>query len=347
MGMRGVRSDGRRVGELLGGPFAWARGGRGRVTKVVAVALAAVLAAGLLVAGVGAWLSRSHAAGGTRGQDGDVQAAGAQVIAGHGVAYVVFPKAGTVQQVDPASLADLGPSVTLTAPLAVAALDGSGTLWVPVPALGELVPVHRGKPGMSVVVGAPHEYLQLTIAGGTPVVTDSASATVTVVGTAGVVRSVSLRSSLGQSAELVTPATTGGPTVPVLSRSSHRVLVVDTASGAASSPASLKATGGLGAPQLLGDLVYVPDQSTGELIVYDTRLGKLDGRIRVTGRHGQLEAFLDGGQLLVDDQDSGAAVIVGSDGAVRALDVAASGAGPVPSPTPRPAPSPSQRPKRP
>src|SRR5262252_7824718 len=66
VGMRGVRSDGRRVGELLGGPFAWARGGRGRVTKVVAVALAVVLAAGLLVAGVGAWLSRSHAAGGTR-----------------------------------------------------------------------------------------------------------------------------------------------------------------------------------------------------------------------------------------------------------------------------------------
>jgi hypothetical protein len=262
------------------------------------------------------------------------------------VAYVVLPRAGTVQQVDPASLADLGPPVGLTAPLDPAALDGSGTLWVPVQTFGELVPVQRGKAGRPVVVGAPNEYLQLTIAGGTPVVTDSAAATVTVVGTAGVVRTVSLRSSLGQGAGLVTPATTSGPAVPVVSRSSHRVLVVDTARGSASSPALLKATGSLGAPQLLGNLVYVPDQSTGELIVYDTRLAKLDGRIRVTGRRGQLEAFLDGEQLLVDDQDSGAAVVVGPDGAVHALDAAAAGAALVPPTTPRPTPSPTRKPRQ-
>lgn len=343
--MRGVGSAGRRAAELLGGPVAWVR--RVRVAKVLLVALVVAAAAGLGVGGVGAWLSRSQAGTAARSQAGDVLAVGAQLIAGPGVAYVVLPRAGTVQQVDPTSLADLGAPVRLTAPLDAAALDRSDTLWVPVQALGELVPVDRGKAGRPVVVGAPEEYLQLTIAGGTPVVTDSAAATVTVVDMAGVVRSISLKSSLGQGAGLVTPATTAGPAVPVLSRSSHMVLVVDTARGSASSPVSLKATGSLGPPQLLGNLVCVPDQSTGELIVYDTRLGKLDGRIRVTGRRGQLEAFLEDGRLLVDEQDSGAAVEVGPDGAVHALDGAAAGAALVPPPTPRPTPTPSRRPRQP
>lgn len=330
----------------MGGPVAWVRGRRVRVATVAVVALVAAVAAGLGVGSVGARLSRSQAGAAPRAQAGAVLAAGGQLIAGPGVAYVVLPRAGTVQQVDPTSLADVGAAVRLTAPLDTAALDGSDTLWVPVQALGELVPVYGGKTGRPVVVGAPDEYLQLTIAGGTPVVTDSAAATVTVVGTAGVVRSISLRSSLGQGAGLVTPVATAGPAVPVVSRSSHMVLVVDTARGSASSPFPLKASGSLGAPQLLGSLVYVPDQSTGELIVYDSRLGKLDGRIRVTGRRGQLEAFLDGGRLLVDDQDSGAAVVVGPDGAVHALDAAAAGAALVPPPTPRPAPSPSRRPRQ-
>jgi hypothetical protein len=256
------------------------------------------------------------------GQAHDFRTSGAQVIAGPGATYVVAPKQGTVQRVDPASLADVGSPIGLTGPLGRAALDGRGTLWVPVPARGHVVPVSQGKQGPPVAVGALNDQLELIIAGGTPVVVDGAAATLTVVDPAGIVRTVSLRSSVNRSVGLLTPASADGSLVPVVSRSPHRVLLVDTATGSVSPSASLNATGELGAPQLIGNRVYVPDQTTGQLIVYDTRSGRLDKRIAVTGKPGQLEASLRDGRLWVNDQNSAAALVVDADGTTHALGTA-------------------------
>src|SRR5262249_32704782 len=81
--------------------------------------------------------------------------------------------------------------------------------------------------------------------------------------------------SVDVSGGLLVPVATDGATMPVVSRKSHRVLLVDTAAGSASPAAPLNATGELGRPALLGTRVYLPDQATGRLIVFGTRTGRL------------------------------------------------------------------------
>lgn len=351
--MSRLHSASRRVGELLGVFGLRLRRGDHRVIDYVAVGLISVLALSLLVAsGVGhAALStladmRGRATRGpTAGVDashraGAHLAAGAQLIAGGGMAYVVDPSAGTVQRVDPASLADVGSAVGLTAPLGPVAIDAQGTLWVAVPALGQVVPVKEGKPGTPVAVGAARDPLALTVAGGTAVVTDTTAAVVAVVDPSGIAKTVNLLNSVGPNARLVVPARTIGPEVPVLARSSHDVFVVNTADGSVGPPAPLNVTTGLLlAPQLLGDRIYVPDQTSGALIVYNTRLRRLEPRIPVTSGHGPLQVLLSGTRLWVIDQDSAAALVVNADGTLLPL-----GSVVRPSSTPTPRSTPKRRP---
>src|SRR5436853_184047 len=82
--------------------------------------------------------------------------------------------AGLVQRVDPESLATMGPAIGLRSPLGAAALDGQGTLWVPVPSTGQVVPIRAGRQGTPVGVGHPGDPMTLTVAQGAAVVTDAA-----------------------------------------------------------------------------------------------------------------------------------------------------------------------------
>jgi hypothetical protein len=246
-------------------------------------------------------------------------AAGLQVVVGAGAAYVIDPARGLVQRIDPESLAVIGQPILMAAPLGQAALDGQGTLWVPEPAAGRVVPVRGGHEATPVGVGHPGDRLALTMAGGTPVVTDATTATSTVVGSTGGSLTVNLPTALATSSPtgLLAPAATAGPVVPVLAPSNGALALVDTSRGSLATVALDVQGDQFGAPQALGRRVYVPDLTRGSLIVYDAAAGQFDSQITVTGHAGPLEVFTQDGQLWVNDESGAAALVVQADGSAH------------------------------
>jgi hypothetical protein len=239
-----------------------------------------------------------------------------QVVAGGGHAYAVDPARGLVQPIDLGTLSALGSPVSLRAPLGTAAVDQHGTVWVPELATGNVVPVTGSAPGVPVPVGAPGDALALTVARGAPVVTDATNATMTVL-LAGGRQAVNLPAG---SADLVAPAATDGVLVPVLSPATHRLVIVDTSTAQTTAVALTGFTDDrLGPPQVLGGRVYLPDNSTGRLIVYDASTGALLNQITVSGKPGRLELFLHDGLLWANDASGTAAVSIDSTGTARQI----------------------------
>ncbi len=77
------------------------------------------------------------------------------------------------------------------------------------------------------------------------------------------------------------------------------------------------AAGRLAAPQVLGDRVYLPDQSTGSLVVYDSGAGRIVAQIAVSGRAGPLDVFVSDGMLRANDAAGPDAVAVDDQGGVH------------------------------
>ncbi|WP_370384285.1 fibronectin type III domain-containing protein [Catenulispora sp. GAS73] len=252
-------------------------------------------------------------------QSVDYDTAGVQIVAGAGLAYAIDPEHGVVQQIDLARLSAIGAPVRLGRQLGAAGIDGQGTLWVPVPTLGQLVPVAKGTPGPAVTVGLPGDPVALTIAGGTPVVTDAARGTMTVLGHDGGRTTVNLPAAAGTApGGWLAPPSTEGTVVPVVVSGGGELIVVDTRSGVPSSVTLADAVGDdLGTPQALGSRVYLPDDTTGQLIVYDTASGQLLPRIQVTDHPAKLLLFVKDGMLWIDDPDGPDAVAVEASGAVH------------------------------
>jgi hypothetical protein len=264
---------------------------------------------------------------------------GAQLVAGANVAYVVDGARGLVQRIDPTTLATTGAPLSLPAPLGQAGLDGGGTLWVPEPATGSFVAVRGGRTGATVAVGAPGDPLALAVAGGVPVAIDAGAATATVIGTGGRRLRVNLPSTVASppAAGLLAPASTDGPILPLLAPASGTVVVVDTGRGSLSTVRLASGGDRLGVPQALGPRVYVPDQSTGSMLVFNRQTSQLEPPVPVTGHGGSLEAFVQGSLLWVNDEQGSAAVVVQPDGTVRHVgkyDTQAPGAGATAAPRP-------------
>jgi hypothetical protein len=290
---------------------------------------------------------------------------GVTVVAGSGLAYVIDPAKGLVQRIDPVRLSVVGPPIALPPPLGTAGIDARGTLWVPTPATGSVVPVYTaaGGPtagavgtadtaaataGAPVAIGAKGDPLLLTIAGGTPVVTDPDHATMTVLSVAGGRSTVNLPSP-SAGADALAPPATDGPVVPVV-LGSDQLLVVDTSTG---TPTSVTLTGldagdaatahpspgqhRLGAPQVVGGRVYIPDSTTGRLIVYDIASGRLLDQIQVSSTPGPLQMFVKDGLLWVNSAQGPDAVSIDATGAVHHIgkyEPTLPG-GPLPTPSPR------------
>ncbi len=106
--------------------------------------------------------------------------------------------------------------------------------------------------------------------------------------------------------------------MPLLAGSS--LIVLNSGSGSLSSVAlKLPAKHRLAAPQALGQKVYIPDQSTGSLFVYDSATNRMEPQVPVTGRPGPLDAFVKDGLLWVNGPDSAKAVVVDGSGAHRPI----------------------------
>ncbi|MFC4006049.1 hypothetical protein ACFOY2_02365 [Nonomuraea purpurea] len=250
-------------------------------------------------------------------QTGTLGAGGTQIVMGAGKAYGIDPRAGTVQQLDPLTVDTIGAAIALKAPLGQAGIDKNGTLWVPVPEEGTLVQVNGAQQGKAVTVGEPGDPLTLTIAGGTPFVTNSAGASAMVIGSTGTRLQVSLPSTVTDagSGGLLVPPVAESQTVPILAPKQGALVMVDTASGALTT-VSVKG-GKLGAPQALGRRIYIADEKTGRLIVYDTVAKRFEPDKVVTGKPGPLEVFVKDGLLWVNDQFSETALVIEKDGRGR------------------------------
>lgn len=247
-------------------------------------------------------------------------AAGMQMVSGPGAAYALDPTKGSVQRLDPMTLATQGDPISLTGPLGAAAIDAKATLWVPVPTNGQAASVQSGRPGQPVGVGRAGDDLALTIAGGSAVVTDFTTAESLVVGPGGVqvkVKLPSIVAQLGRGRVTTPPTSTDGQLVPLLAGKS--LIVVNAGSGSVSSVALQLPKHQLTTPQVLGQKIYIPDQSSGSLLVYDAATNRMDPQVPVTGRPGPIEAFVKDGLLWVNNPNSPKAVVVDGSGAHKPI----------------------------
>ncbi|RSN47015.1 fibronectin type III domain-containing protein [Actinomadura sp. WAC 06369] len=235
---------------------------------------------------------------GSRGLGGP----GLQVAVGGGAAYTVDLVKGVVQRIDPVSLAPLGAAATLAAPLGQAGIDGRGALWVPVPQDGRVVPFHGGGPGTPVDVGEPGATLSLTIAAGTPVVVDSTSATAHVVRPEGV-QAIRLPAAVaGTRGGVKLPAATDGGVVPMLGAGGSLHLL-DTGVGRVESVALRVPDHEFAPPHILGSRVYLPDRTSGRLLVFDTAAGAWREPVAATRPGGAVEALVRDHMLWFNDPD--------------------------------------------
>ncbi|MCP2354534.1 hypothetical protein HD597_001554 [Nonomuraea thailandensis] len=280
----------------------------------------------------------------------DLGAAGTQLAMSGSTAYAVDPAAGKVQQIDPVTLGTVGAALTLPGPLGAARVDGGGRLWVPVTARGQVVPVSNGTAASPIKVGEPGEELSVTIAGGLPVVVNTRAATATIIGSDGGVGEITLPKGVAQAARggALTPAATEGALVPILAPGGSGLLVViDTGSNSVlSTKLATRDPAGLGVPQVLGSKVYVPDQGSGALIVWDSAAGGRPTTLQVAQEPGPVDVFVKDGLLWANDENGDKAVVIDPEGRKHDVDKGDSDV-PGPSSTPKPRPTPSTEPTRP
>ncbi|MEV2268243.1 hypothetical protein [Nonomuraea africana] len=293
----------------------------------------------LLVDDTTGFVSRIEPSQLTVSQTRNFGAAGLQLVVSGATAYAVDPE-GSVQRIDLVTLNSAGAPLALPGPLGSARIDGGGRLWVPVTATGEAVPIRAGVKEKAVKVGAAGEELSVTIAGGLPVITNTRAASTVIIGADGGTGEITLPKEVAQAGEggVLTPAATEGSLMPILTPGRHGLLVViDTLSNAVLTT-DLAVTDA-GVPQVLGTKVYVPDQRTGAMIVWDTAAGGDPVRMQVAERPGPIEVFVKDGLLWANDENGDRAVVIDPEGRRHAVDKDDTDV-PGPSRTPKPRPTP-------
>ncbi|MEU9869088.1 hypothetical protein AB0C87_14695 [Actinomadura sp. NPDC048021] len=245
---------------------------------------------------------------------------GMQVLSGAGAAYTVDLVKGSVQQIDPVTLAPVGSPATLTAPLGQAGIDADGALWVPVPQTGRVVPFRSGRQGEPVAVGKAGDRLALTIAAGRPVITDSTSATALIVRPEGTQR-VNLPAPVTRAADGVkVPAVADGQIVPMLGAGGSLYLL-DTGVGRVDSVAlRVPDHHAFEPPNVLGQRVYLPDRTSGRLLVFNTERNAWERPVAAARPGGTIEMLVRDHMLWVNDPDGPTALAFGPDGGVKRIE---------------------------
>ncbi|MEU8131888.1 hypothetical protein [Streptodolium elevatio] len=252
----------------------------------------------------------------------DHETPGLKLASGGGKAWLVDAANGQVRPIDPVSLAPLGAPLDVGGkPLGEAQADPAGTLWVPVPSTGQLVPVTGDKLGSPIKVAEPNGALLLTMASGRPVVTDVKGGQMLIVSGNGVERTVKLPEDMakGNPEKLLAPGLSEGPVVPVLAADTGTLTLVDIDSGSVTAVPLTVPAHDFAPPQVLGAKVYIPDRSAGSLFVYNIVQAKFEDQLKVTGVPGKLEAYVRDGLLWVNDQDSATAAVVNVQGQLQLI----------------------------
>lgn len=288
---------------------------------------------------------------------------GSAVVAGLAATYVVDYQAGTVQRIDPVTLAPIGQAVTVPGQLGHSAVvDSAGTLWLPVVSAGTVVLVTSTGIGKPVQVGASGASLVLATAGGVPIAVDRTARRVTMLGGGAAQKVITLPASAaaGGSQALLVPASADAGSLPMLNQNSPSLVIVNLTTGTTHDvPLGAEVTGHtLGQPVQAGERIFVPDFSTGSVLVYDTA-GSATTTVPVTGHPGPFQSTVVDGIAYFNDANGSDAVVVTPDGQVHQVtktgpDVPTthnsppSGFGPGPdAPSPTPTRTPSRAPSSP
>lgn len=239
------------------------------------------------------------------------------VLAGGGVAYLVDAAAGTVQRVDPTTLAADGAQVKLAGSLGVPIVDHNGVLWAPVTANGTVVPVNGATAGNAIPVDPNGSDMVMALAGGTPTVVDRTAGTLTAItdGVAGQVIKLPGAANAGNGLQ-VASVDSNQPLPLVESAPTAQLVLVNLANGIPTSvgiPAGYTSDD-LRPPLQAGQRTYIPDFTRGAVLVYDGTAKRFDAPITLLKHGGSFQSEVVDGIVYFNDPTSGAAVSVSSDG---------------------------------
>ncbi|ONH25852.1 hypothetical protein [Pseudofrankia asymbiotica] len=257
---------------------------------------------------------------------------GTVVSAAGGDAYAVDAASGLVTRLDSRTLAELGSPITFPRGLGAVAQTGDGTLWVPVPGAGTVVPVRSGAPGTPVPVAPLGDRIDAAVVGGSPVIVDRTAGTVSRLTADGAEAALRLPAGGGDAGgaaadggrQLLVPARTEGQVLALAEPSTGRLLLADLDSGRVSAT-NLPTIGFGGAasgtaaePRRLGPPVwhdghvYVPDSDAGVVWAYDPTAGRFATPVQVAPAGGQarITADVQNGQLWINDEAGPNVVLV-------------------------------------
>jgi PKD domain-containing protein/List-Bact-rpt repeat protein len=270
--------------------------------------------------------------------------AGLRVFAGPDGVYTLDAEHGVLAETDPRTLARRGQLVPLSARVDPqgSVLDDAGRLWVLDGETGDLVWLDHGQRHVRPAAATAGAGM-LTLAGGTPVLVDTARRTATLIdpatGTAG--RSVALDLRPGERVE-VSGAAQAPRLYLVTARGVLEVCDLDGGGCATAVPLDTD-SGTLGAALETGGRVFVPDYTTGQVWVVDVHGWRVVARPEVLSRDTRFQLLMRDGVVFFNDPDGTRAGVIRLDGGVRAVDKyhPAGDRGRTAAPTPgRPTPSP-------
>ncbi|MFI6580970.1 fibronectin type III domain-containing protein [Embleya sp. NPDC050493] len=273
------------------------------------------------------------------------------IATGGGNAWRITPGKGEVQRIDPrpttdaanalGSFATIGPPIVFQdaqgapIPLGRTQADSDGTLWVPLSATGEVVPVRGSDRGAPIKVAEPGHQLLLTLVKAAPpsneggqksgadrvLVTDVSAGKAMTLSQTAVASTFKLPTDATKGApdKFLVPGVNEGAIVPFLASDTGSLILVDINSGSVQATPIQTGKHTYGSPSVLGAKVYVPDHDTGALLVYNTVQAKFEEPIKVTGVKGKLETYVNNGLLWVNDQNNAEAAVVDVQGRIHRI----------------------------
>lgn len=231
------------------------------------------------------------------------------VVIGGGAAYAVDMQNGVVRRLDPNTLVPRGKPIHLSGALSDAEVDSFGQLWAMVSSAGRVVEVGpRGIEG-SHTYGPPGDRGFLSLVGTDVVVIDTTASTIGTVGSGNV-----HMADLGTSGPVLAPEKTETGPLWLLASASEEL--VRYSPGHAPTTLPLRGANGddLGAPELVGANLYLPDFTTGSLVRVDTATGAVVQTIPFLHHAGTFDVFVSGGSLWANNDDGSAALVIDQNG---------------------------------
>jgi hypothetical protein len=245
---------------------------------------------------------------------------GLRMFPGSDVVYALDADHGVLAETDPRTLARRGASVPLSARVDAQAsiLDDAGRLWVMDGATGDLVWLERGKRHVRPGAGTAGSAL-LTLAGGIPVLVDTARRTAAVLdpgtGQAGHRVALDLRPT-----DRVQVSGAARAARLYLATSRGVLEVCDLTGQDCSVAVQLDAEAGeLGAAVETGGRVFVPDYATGRVWVVDVNGWRVLAQPKVVDPNTRFQLLNRDGVVFFNDPDSERAGVIRLDGGVRSV----------------------------